>query len=425
MRSNLFISILIIFFLITSYSYGAEPGDAQIALSLQREIAPEAGEMVYFLKSGDKLKGTTLEDGADYVKIKQVFGYSGFMVTRLNKADILQTEAVSTAVADITGQEIRIKKELPSFHFSRSGVYSFFTDQDYFKINKSVELLQRLYGGFLATFAPLIDKALTRRNYVIIFRKPEDYDSYKQKIAPYLKNAAGFYDVANNELVFYDFFNSQDYAEIDNFVKQQNQKIRDLRSENLRYKDSNYDVYQDNVKVIRGYEESLSAYSSRAASQTRDVNVRILRHEASHQLSFDLMLSGNAENFDTWLLEGLAEYCSTPSIGEKNPEYIKFFRDALKGGSAIPLRELFSYSKDNKFYALEGDKLGLAYAQSWALFYFLMQPQWRNVFFEYWGKLKAAPEVMGLDDRIKLAQENLGISLDELQKQLDEFVIAK
>jgi hypothetical protein len=124
-------------------------------------------------------------------------------------------------------------------------------------------------------------------------------------------------------------------------------------------------------------------------------------------------------------LEGLAEYCSTPSIGEKNPEYIKYFRDALKSGSAIPLRDLIFYSKDNKFYALDEDKLGLAYAESWALFYFLMQPQWRSVFFAYWEKLKAERAVMDLDQRIKLAQENFGVSLDELQEQLYSFVIAK
>jgi hypothetical protein len=312
----------------------------------------------------------------DYIKIKQVFGYSGSMVTRLNKADISRIEPVSAAAADITGQEIRIRKELPDFHFSRIGTYSFFTDQDYFKITKSIELLQRLYSGFLLTFGPLIEDTLDRRNYVVIFRTQQRYEGYKQKIAPYLKNAAGFYDVTNNQLVFYDFFNSQDYAQIDSFVKQQTQKINDLRAENQRYRDSDYDTYQNNIKVIRGYEDSLSAYSSRAASQTRDVNMRILRHEASHQLTFDLMLSGKAANFDTWLLEGLAEYCSTPSIGEKEPEYIKLFCDALKAGSAIPLRELFSYSKNNKFYTLEENRQELAYAQSWALFYFLMQPRW-------------------------------------------------
>ena len=421
----LFIFVPVLFFADPRGSFAASADEARIIMQLQREIAPETGESIFYLKNGDKVRGVQLEEGAEQIKVKQFFGYSGSMVSTLKRSDVLRIEPVSAAEADITGEEIKIKKELPGFHFSRSGIYSFFTDQDYFKVTKSVELLQRLNSGFLVTFGPLIDNVLTRRNYVIIFKTPKEYDAYKQKMAPYLKIAAGFYDVVNNQLVFYDFFNSQDYAQIDSFVKEESRKIEDLKAENTRYRDSNYEIYQNNLTAIRNYEQSLAAYSSRLALQARDVNIRILRHEASHQLTFDLMLSGKAENFDTWLLEGLAEYCSTPSIGERNSEYIRVFRDALAAGSAIPLRELFSYSKDNRFYTIDELNQGLAYAESWALFYFLMQPQWRERFFGYWEGLKTADKVTDLDERIKFAEDNLDVSLDDLQRQLHAFIITK
>ena len=417
-------SILLVFFGIVIFSpflFAEELSDKDIARQLQRQLGPQE-EFLFYLKSGERMRGIKQEEGADYIKVKQFFGYSGSLTTKVFKNNIARLEKIKQGSFDIAQDEIRIKRELPTFNFSRSGAYSFFTDQDYFQIIKSIDLLQRLYGGFLSFFSPLIEKNLDRRIYVVIFGKPEGYYEYLRKAAPELKNAAGFYDSAKNQLVFYDFFNSAEYAAIDDFVKQENGKIRQLKEENRKYLNSDYDTYQSNLKKIQGYEQSLSAYMSRLALSVKEVNTRILRHEAAHQLSFDLIVNDGSDNFDSWLLEGLSEFASTPSLGDKNKEHLALFKEAIDKKEVIPLRELISYSMNNEFYMLEESKLALAYAQSWSLFYLLMQPGWKEKFFLYMLRLKAVRRGLDLDGRVKFLEVNLGVSLDDLQYRLTSFV---
>ena len=57
-------------------------------------------------------------------------------------------------------------------------------------------------------------------------------------------------------------------------------------------------------------------------------NAEVLRHEGAHQLAYDLGLVNNI-NFDIWLNEGLAEYCSPPYLGEKKRTSLDIIKKAV------------------------------------------------------------------------------------------------
>lgn len=103
---------------------------------------------------------------------------------------------------------------------------------------------------------------------------------------------------------------------------------------------------------------------------------RIVYHELTHQL-----MAGSMPGLPTWLSEGLAEYFSTfrtvgaeTRLGVPVDAHLKWLRDEMGLGSLrkrlIPLHELFAVTPASPIYN-EGRRIGVFYAQSWALVHYL------------------------------------------------------
>jgi hypothetical protein len=395
--------------------------DLAIKKQLIGEIAP-LDETVFHLRDGSKVTGIAQTAVADYINVRQVFGNSGNIVRRLARKDILWAEAAGSENAEITLVEIKVRKEFKNFKFYRKGIYSFFTDQDYFKIAKTIGLLGNLYSEFNAIFNPLIDQRLSRHACVIVFGKPDEYRSYAARVAPYLAGSSGFYNPRSNLFAMYNFFEEAYYKQAGDYVMRENERIRKMKEDNKKYADIDYETYQHNLRQIESYEASLSGYMNNITFSAKGSNIEVLRHESAHQLSFELgVLAGN--NFDTWLIEGLATFCQTSSIGVLSRENLSIFKTAITANKYIALKDLFSYTDNAKFYNLGRDEENLAYKESWALFYYLMQPQFRPQFFKYMVALNNENRrILSVDERIGVLEDKLGVSLGELEKKLTGFV---
>ncbi|HET8775808.1 MAG TPA: tetratricopeptide repeat protein [Thermoanaerobaculia bacterium] len=102
---------------------------------------------------------------------------------------------------------------------------------------------------------------------------------------------------------------------------------------------------------------------------------RTIDHELTHYF-----VRNTTSALPLWLSEGIAEYYSTfrtsgdaVHIGRSIPEHVQWLRQQ----TLIPLRELFATTADSLLYD-EGSRSGVFYAQSWALFHYLMADDGRR-----------------------------------------------
>ncbi|HEX8686086.1 MAG TPA: tetratricopeptide repeat protein, partial [Pyrinomonadaceae bacterium] len=97
-----------------------------------------------------------------------------------------------------------------------------------------------------------------------------------------------------------------------------------------------------------------------------------LLHEYTH-----LLVDNHFSAAPLWLKEGLAEFYSTARVSEGGRRLTLGEAPAqrareLRGSRLIPLRTLFAVDQTSPFYTEPG-KLGLFYAQSWALIHYLSE----------------------------------------------------
>lgn len=157
-------------------------------------------------------------------------------------------------------------------------------------------------------------------------------------------------------------------------------------------------------------------------------NIATVVHEATHQIAFNSGLHVRFADNPLWLTEGMAMYFETPDLqsrtgwatmGSVNPPRLKRFRGNLArrtpGGIAALIRsdELFT----------NAETMGDAYAEAWALTYFLMRTR-KEAYVEYLKKI-AGKKVLTWDkpaDRLKEFQAAFGNDLQLLDRDFVKYL---
>ena len=111
---------------------------------------------------------------------------------------------------------------------------------------------------------------------------------------------------------------------------------------------------------------------------TAERNVATIVHEGTHQLCFNSGMIRRLSYTPLWLSEGMAIYFETPdlshatgwtAVGRVNLYNLKYFRYLVQNGQLLELKALLG--SDEVFRSSE--TVRAAYAQSWALNYFLQK----------------------------------------------------
>jgi len=368
----------------------------KIKEALLRQVYSSVNEEIIMLRDGRRFEGVKTGEDERTVTFKQRFGKSGALESRIEKGDIVEEKPLTQGTVNITDDEVLIKKDFPKFNFNRDGEYSFFSDEDYFRAKAVASLLMGLRDGIQMIFKPVMEDSSDRRIYVLVFGDGGKFYELCNAVAPYLNGAVGFYSPSSNYLVVYDFFNGKSFREFNS----------DLRK----------------VQKGLGQEDAaaLQSAQSRFALDLKAENIAVVRHEGSHQLSYDygIFKDGKA---DIWLLEGFAEYGATPYIGKLRQEHVDWAAQAIKANRYMPLSRLFELSNNAAFYQQGPEMTTLAYAESWAYFYYLMQPPYRQKFFDYLTALKKL-DSKKITDRSGLLAEKIGFSLENLDDQVKDFI---
>ncbi|MCS5629959.1 MAG: DUF1570 domain-containing protein [Pirellulaceae bacterium] len=151
-------------------------------------------------------------------------------------------------------------------------------------------------------------------------------------------------------------------------------------------------------------------------------------HEATHQLSYNSGLQTRLAPHPLWFSEGLAVFFEPPNlktqagyqpIGEVSPLHLATYRGASRVRKVMKLEELVSHDRTFRNSAT----IRLAYAQSWALTYFLIRTR-RGEFLTYL-KTQGAKQSLSADTpelRLRDFEEAFGGTMRELQREFQRYM---
>jgi hypothetical protein len=184
----------------------------------------------------------------------------------------------------------------------------------------------------------------------------------------------------------------------------------------------NWAFNQDGRTNIPGHAHSLDEIASRAGINS-DLQETMI-HEATHQLGYNLGLHNRTGRNPKWVVEGLATVFETPGMEKfamdrdvkkrMNPGWHYGFKKFIKEGR--PAAFLETFIRDDKPFST---KMGNAYAQAWALSFWLIETRPRK-YAEFLQKM-ASPEVtrrLTPESRVRLFKESFGDNLILLDAEM-------
>jgi hypothetical protein len=160
--------------------------------------------------------------------------------------------------------------------------------------------------------------------------------------------------------------------------------------------------------------------------EAKSMTERLIRHEGAHQLFHSYRVHSRSGLEPTWLTEGLAEYCEPHQVGGYHFALASRLAKERDSSSLLPLRTLLSHNDPAGFFSLGEDNIDVAYAQSWALVYFLMQDEFRNGFYKfiqsYRDREDSGRATTNDADPITVLESCLKTDLNTLEKRWQKFV---
>lgn len=223
----------------------------------------------------------------------------------------------------------------------------------------------------------------------LVFQDKQSYEAYGQpEVKDGIRSIIGYYSLRTNRIATYDLtgLGNKENGANGALMQRINQLLSDPRAERT---------------------------------------VATLIHEATHQLAFNSGLQTRFADVPLWYNEGLAMYFETPdpknrrgwrTVGNVNQIRLEQFRRYLANRPADSLVNLLI--NDQRLRA--ADRAEEAYAESWALCYFLIKTR-KSKFIEYTEHLskKQPLQTAAPEDRLREFQAVFG---DDLAKLDAEFV---
>jgi hypothetical protein len=293
--------------------------------------------------------------------------------------------------------------QLPSFRITDTGNYRVLSDATDADVRHIVQVLDELRQQFRQEFAALLDPGHSPGpTEVLFFNRESDYRAYTRRVAPALNGSAGCYVSTANRLAILN-----QTADTDS-IRVRQQRLAGVTDTAQRFQAAAY----------------LTAWHNAVEAEARASTDRLIRHEGTHQLCHAYALESQFPVEPTWLTEGLAQYCETTPIGAPHEPLLKTLRQARTTGTLIPLAVLLNHRDAAGFFALGDDKLELAYAESWALTFFLRQhhrPSFDGLLRHY-RALTRRDETLA--DLGTLLVETLGTDLPHLDAEWQSFLAA-
>lgn len=286
--------------------------------------------------------------------------------------------------------ESRLKEELPDgfrLHQTRHYTFCYWTDREY--TQWVATLYERLFAGFNnywknRGFDPQPAK---RPLIVLVFANRAQFERFaRTDMRSEPTGIIGYYHVLNNWVVMYDLMADGQFGNRD-----------------------------------RGLSQALSHPNALPMVAT-------IVHEATHQLMYNNGMQQRLADIPLWVSEGLAVYFEAPDITSKQgwkgigKINVLRYQRAKQYLRQRPADSLATLIQDDKRFR-DGTTTLDAYAEAWALNYFLLK-KYAKPYQAYLQELsKKTPLVPQTDEeRIALFEEKLGKSLNDIDREFVQFL---
>lgn len=157
-------------------------------------------------------------------------------------------------------------------------------------------------------------------------------------------------------------------------------------------------------------------------------NIATIVHEATHQLAYNCGVQKRFADNPMWVSEGMATFFEAPdfnnpsgwrTIGRTNPVNLARWRKYLPNRPGESLVTLLS--DDQRFR--NSSSTESAYAESWALTYFLMKTR-RDEYVDFLKQLSEGAPLVRLSpqERLDLVEKSFGMTIAELDQKLVDYM---
>lgn len=189
-----------------------------------------------------------------------------------------------------------------------------------------------------------------------------------------------------------------------------------------------YDALGGKVgELVRAAERANPAAARESSALLRSQNISVVIHEAIHQIAFNVGFHDRQGDPPTWLTEGMAMFFEAPDLdasggwrgaGSINRERLEHFETIFWRRPKDSLARLVT--QDDAF---RGGKALDAYAEAWALTYFLAKTR-PNAYIRYLRKVNARPALRRTPPAERLAdfQAAFGKQPADLDADLRRFL---
>lgn len=384
-------------------------------LALKREIeARVLGEQPtheLIVRTGQTLRGAMVSETADAVTFREQYGASGELAVTFRRERILEIVPLDLPLPRVYYRDVLFQQEFPNFTLYRRPPYTIVTDESFFRVENSVRILERMHRDFLYLFEPLIRQPERGESIQVLFFTDERaYARYQQAHAPRMESSSGFYSPRLDRLVMFNQVSSAQLREARDRIEMQERAFRRTATEAAELEQ--FSAWR------RETERNLQRYAEEQTQFT-------LRHEGAHQLFFTYGVHSTHQGENTWLVEGLAVFCEASRVGLREPDRVATVKGHARDDTLIPLAELLSSRSPRGLFVFGGaDRVSLAYAQSWSIVHFLMQPQYREGFFEFVRFIREPSNVQVVATRpqIDLLSEFLSMTPENLERLWREYI---
>ncbi len=377
---------------------------------------PEGAEHLIYKTNGERIEGRIVKKSKDILTVRQQFKEGGAAEIDLDLEKVEKIE-LWPPEKEAGDRFKELQGHYSSLKLIRNGYYHVLTsEQDPAELKFYLKSLNQFYHDFLLHFFDLIDRSKPHEPLdVLIFGTRTEFERVLKEIGFNLKsNPIGFYHFHAKKLVFYN-------AKTEAAVQARLTGAREFQSKMEKLSSEVEAKYGSAAGSVRGQIQEAAGEAARDELLTMaDAGVRtghVIRHEGGHQL-FHLLGMTPVETYQGgWLVEGLAVYCETKPIGDIHHDRLMELRFAIERDELMPLEYLINFGRGTDFHKMDPLYAYLAYAESWAFIYFLMQDQYRDRFLNYVRDLsKQGPEFNAPKDR-ELLEKHLGKSVKEVEQE--------
>ena len=381
---------------------------------MEERVRAEQPTHELLFTDGQTLEGRVVEERPQEVVFVRTYGDSAEVTAVVPRRRLESIRRLEQPAPVISYRDVRFQMEFPDLNYYRRPPYSLLTDESFFRVEQTVEILEVLHGQFVEVWRGLMEDARPDRSVQVLFFSRQDaFRAYQQEHAPRMESSAGFYSPRLDRLVLFNQRGSERVAELRRQVEEEEARHRAGRlapEVEARLREWRRQTDQDIEQL--------------AERQTRAT----IRHEGAHQLFYDFGIHSRHGAEGEWLIEGLATYCETSPMGAMDPARHESLRRALEEGRLISLEDLVNRREESGLlsFGVE-ERIGLAYDQSWGLVHFLMQPERRAAFFDYLRYLRdpGAFRDIRKTGPLALLCRFLGIEPDELWPQWLDYILEK